>query len=159
MVSLDAAHRQIGLLENWWIRHHLDGIKHQSQMQEIDSLKSHPPINGMFDEWMYSIFGVRWLPFPILIGWIGLLSTVFFEFVVKANQPVLWTALATLSIVVVGQIALRLLRITRKHERPWKDTPDIASNPRIEEKGTNNPLQPSGGSGVSTSETSPPAAG
>jgi Ca2+/Na+ antiporter len=119
MVSLDAAQRQIGLLEDWWIYHHLKGIRNQRSLRNVKTLKDHPPINGMFDQWMYHVFGSNWLPLPILVGWLGLLTSVFFEHVVKAQQPVLWTALSSLLLFVAGAGIRRLLKTERKHRRPW----------------------------------------
>lgn len=129
MVSLDAAHRQIGLLEDWWIHHHLPDVKRQNSLRDVRKLKNHPPINGMFDQWLYSVFGVRLLPLPILVGWLGLLTSVFFEHVLKANQPVLWTALTTLLLFLAGVGIRRLLNIERLHKRPWNRISGNSSNP------------------------------
>lgn len=120
LVSLDAAHQQIGLLEDWWIFHHLSDVKNQKSLRNVKKLVNHPPINGMFDQWMHSLLGVRLLPLPILIGWFCLLSVVFFEYIVKAKQPVLWTALSTLLVLFLGVVVRNLLRIERRHKRPWK---------------------------------------
>jgi hypothetical protein len=143
-VSLDAAHRQMGLLEDWWIRHHLKGIRNQRSLRNVKKLTDHPPINGMFDQWLYHVFGTRLLPLPILAGWLGLLTSVFFEYIVKAQQPVLWTALSSLLLFIIGVGIRRLLKIERRHNRPWNfDEQSHALEP---------PTEPD-----SSRESSPPA--
>lgn len=75
LVSLYAATKQIGSLEDWWFYNHLDDI---SSVRETRDMLEHnePPINGIFDMRMYQILSVRWLPLPIIVGWTWIASAL-----------------------------------------------------------------------------------
>lgn len=92
MVMLDAAHKQIRMLEDWWIHYYLRDLKN-AELYKIECLKGHPPINGLFDELLYRALSTRYLPITLIFGWVFLFSVVILERILNIDKPI-WGAIA-----------------------------------------------------------------
>ncbi len=123
--SVDAAHKQIEFLENWWFAHYLSKKLKMMDIFCVEKLTDHPPINGIFDEWLYTILSTKWMPVPIALGWLALMSAVFFEKILKIEQPVVPTVASTTVVfgLGVGLFYFATLRRKRPNRKvgSWKE--------------------------------------
>lgn len=99
LVSVDAAHKQIVLLERWWIRRYIGDLKRRD-LFDVAKLTDHPPINGMFDARIYKCLSTKWLPVPVIVGWVALASAVVIEYVLTIDRGWFWVAGVTTAIML-----------------------------------------------------------
>lgn len=118
LITVDAAHRHTFFLETWWIRHHLGHLRSEDELHDVGKLAGHPPINGMFDQWIYHVFGTRWIPVPFIIGWVTLLVVVVLEYILKIERSWVLVATCTGLLLSFSVFAFRWLR--EKKRRPHR---------------------------------------
>jgi hypothetical protein len=114
MVCVDAAFKHMQSLENWGFAHYLSKSVKLEDMLEVEKLVDHPPINGIFEAWLYFLLNSKWLPIPIIAGWLGLTSAVWFEKVLNYQQPVVWTVSVSAGALLLGVLLWKALKIPRK---------------------------------------------
>jgi hypothetical protein len=126
LVSLHAATKQIGSLEDWWFYNHLDDI---SSVRETRDMLDHnePPINGIFDMRMYQILSVRWLPLPIIVGWTWVASALWLHRVVSHQQSFILSSAITVTMIFAGSLVWNQLQKPAGSDR-WKRLIDRRSN-------------------------------
>jgi hypothetical protein len=126
LVSLHAATKQIGSLEDWWFCNHLDDI---SSVREPRDMLNHkePPINGIFDMRVYHILSVRWLPLPIIVGWTLVASALWLHRVVSLQQSFMLSSAITTTVIFAGWLAWKQLQKPAGSDR-WKRLIDRRNN-------------------------------
>ncbi len=115
LVTVDAAHRHTFFMEKWWICHHLGHLGSEDDLHDVEKLAGHPPINGMFDQWIYHVFGTRWIPVPFIIGWVTLLVVVVLEYILRIERSWVLVATCTVALLGLGGGGFRWLR-EKKHQ-------------------------------------------
>ena len=122
-VSLHAAGKQIESLENWWFYNYLSDIRNITEFKDTIQ-HTQPPINGIFDDKLYHLFGIKWLPLVLSVAWVWVCTALWLEKISKVQQPMLPTILITCIFMGLTWIVWKYLQAPGENKR-WRNLIDL----------------------------------
>ncbi|BBO33243.1 hypothetical protein [Lacipirellula parvula] len=105
-VSVNAAHRQIKVLEDWWDDHHSenDADDPATRFRREPSINDEPPINGRFQTRIFSVLSTKLLAAPIAFCWLIIFVVVFYQLLAHVQD--FWKAIFGTLIFILGSVAI-----------------------------------------------------